>query len=116
MADRFLLDENFPASVAALLNKKGFETRSVRNIFGPGSSNGKIAEESARSGEIVITLDSDFLKLHPNPRAKVLHVDVHPAIPTTIIQVLETHLAQCLKLLSSTSRVRLTYRGPETGA
>ncbi len=112
MAERFLLDENVPSSIIELLKKKGFEVRIVREVFGPGSSNGRIAEEAYRSGEIIITLDSDFLKLHPNPKAKILLVDVHPAIPGTIGQVLESHLTRCIQLLKTGRTVRLTQTGP----
>ncbi len=116
MAERFLLDENVPASVVSFLKKKGFDVRSVREIFGPGSSNGRIAEEASRSGEIIVTLDSDFLKLHPQTKARILHVDVHPAIPSTVNQILDTHLAQCITLLAEFSKVRLTRTGPETSS
>jgi hypothetical protein len=52
LAERFLLDENVPSSVIELLRKKRFEARSVIQALGSGTSNGRIAEEAARSGEI----------------------------------------------------------------
>ncbi len=116
MAEHFLLDENVPSSVIQLLKKKGFEAKTVLEVFGPGSSNGRIVDEASRSGETIITLDSDFLKLHPNPEAKILLIDVHPAIPSTIGQALESHLAQCILLLKSTRKVRLTQTGPTSSA
>jgi len=112
LAVRFLLDENVPSSVIELLKKKGFQVRTVREVFGPGSSNGRIAEEASHSGEVVITLDSDFLELHPNPKAKILVIDVHHAIPSAIRQVLESHLARCIQLLDSARKVKLTQTGP----
>ncbi len=112
MAERFLLDENVPSSIIELLKKKAFEVRTVREVFGPGSSNGRIAEEASRTGEVIITLDSDFLKLHPNPKAKILLVDVHPAIPSTISHVLESYLSRCIQLLKTALNVRLTQTGP----
>ncbi len=116
MAERFLLDENVPSSVIRLLKKKGFEAKTVLEVFGPGSSNGRIDEEASRSGETIITLDSDFLKLHPDPKAKILLIDVHPAVPSTIGQALESHLAQCILLLKSTRKIRLTQTGPAPSA
>ncbi len=112
MAERFLLDENVPSSVVALLRKKRFEVRTVMQVSGPGTSNGQIAQEASRSGEIIITLDSDFLKLHPNPRAKIIFVDVHPAIPSIIGQVLDAHLEHCVQLLRTNQRVKLAKTGP----
>jgi len=112
LAERFLLDENVPSSIIELLRKKRFEVRSVIQAFGAGSSNGRIAEEASRSGEIIITLDSDFLKLHPNPKTKILIVDVHPAIPSSISQVLDAHLEHSVQLLKTVSRVKLTKAGP----
>lgn len=82
------------------------------DVFGAGSSNGRIAEEASHSGETVITLDSDFLKLHPNPEAKIIFVDVHPAIPSVVGQVLEAHLEHCIQLLKSVRKVKLTKTGP----
>ena len=112
MAERFLLDENVPSSIIELLRKKQFEVRSVIQAFGPGSSNGRIVEEASRSGEIIITLDSDFLKLHPNQRTRILIVDVHPAVPSTIGQVLDSHLDHSLQLLKKARTVKLTEAGP----
>lgn len=112
MAESFLLDENVPLSVIQLLKKKGYEAKTVVDMFGPGSSNGRIVDEASRSGETIITLDSDFLRLHPNPKAKILLVDIHPAIPSTIGEVLESHLTHCILLLKSAQKIRLTRTGP----
>ena len=112
MAERFLLDENVPSSIIELLRKKRFEVRSVIQAFGPGSSNGRIVEEASRSGEIIITLDSDFLRLHPNPGTRILIIDVHPAIPSTVGQVLDSHLDHPLQLLKKARTVKLTKAGP----
>lgn len=112
MAERFLLDENVPSSVIELLKKKQFQVRKVLEVFGAGSSNGRIAEEASRSGETIITLDSDFLKLHPNPKAKIILIDVHPAIPSIIGQVLDAHLEHCIQLLKSVRKIKLTKTGP----
>jgi predicted nuclease of predicted toxin-antitoxin system len=116
LGERFLLDENVPSSVIQLLKKKGFEAKTVLEVFGPGSSNGRIVDEASRSGETIITLDSDFLKLHPSPKAKILLIDVHPAIPSMIGQALESHFAQCILLLKSSRKVRLTQTGPTSSA
>src|SRR3989441_10982918 len=94
-----------------LLRKKRFEVRSVIQAFGPGSSNGRIVEEASRSGEIIITLDSDFLKPHP-PGTRILIIDVHPAIPSTVGQVLDSHLDHSLQLLKKARTVKLTKAGP----
>jgi predicted nuclease of predicted toxin-antitoxin system len=112
LAERFLLDENVPSSIIELLRKKRFEARSVIQALGPGTSNGRIAEEAARSGEIIITLDSDFLKLHPNPGTRTLIIDVHPATPSMIGQVLDSHLEHSVQLLKKARRVKLTKSGP----
>ena len=98
MAERFLLDEDVPSSIMEFLRKKRFEARSVIQALGSGSSNGRIMDEASRSGEIIITLDSDFLKLHPNPRARILIVDVHPAIPSAVGQVLDFLFDHSLQL------------------
>jgi len=70
LAVRFLLDENVPASILVFLKKKGFEARSVRDVLGAGSSNGKIAGEASHSGEIIVTLDADFSEIAPRPASE----------------------------------------------
>src|SRR5207245_9161137 len=104
--------ENGLSSIMGLLRNQRLEARTVIQAFGPGSSNGEIVEEASRSDEIIITLGSDFLKLHPNPRTRILIVDVHPAIPSTIGQVLESHLDHSLQLLRKAQTVKLTKAGP----
>ena len=95
-----------------LLKDKRFKARTVIQAFGPGSSNGRISEEASQSGEIIITFDSDVLKLHPNPTTRIIIVDGHPAIPSTIKQVLEAHLDHTLQLLRRARKVKLTKGGP----
>lgn len=112
LAERFLLDENIPFSIVGLLKRKGFGVRTVLKAFGPGSSNGRISGEASRRGETIITLDSDFLKLHPNPATKIILVDVHPATPSVVGQALEEHLEHCIQILKTASKVKLTKTGP----
>jgi predicted nuclease of predicted toxin-antitoxin system len=112
LAERFLLDENVPSSIIALLKKKRFQVRSVIQAFGPGSSNGRIAEEASRSDEIIITLDSDFLKLHPSPNTRIIIVDVHPAIPSNVARALDIYLEPSVQLLKTARKVKLTKTGP----
>ncbi len=115
MAVRFLLDENVPATVVELLRKKRFQVRRVQDVLGPGSTNGDVAGEASRSGHVILTFDSDFLKLNPALRDKVsvIYVDVHPRIPAEVSRLLDKYVEGCVQLLTQARRIKLTRNGPE---
>lgn len=57
---RFLLDENFPRSVASLLSGKGHETVDLRFIGLLGASDTIFAEKAIEAGAVILTPDRDF--------------------------------------------------------
>ncbi len=112
MEERFLLDENVPVSIIEFLRRKGFQARRVTEAAGRGVSNGHVVDLAARSGEVILTLDSVFLIPRFNQTTKVIVVDVHPRTPPVVTQLLERYLEDCLSLLKTTKVVRVTKTGP----
>jgi predicted nuclease of predicted toxin-antitoxin system len=71
---KFLLDENFPRSVAALLLEKGHETVDLRTVGLLGSSDTVVAEKAIEAGAVILTTDRDFFHTFPNIYAE------HPGV------------------------------------
>ncbi len=63
---RFLLDENFPRSVAAILLERGHETVDLRSIGLLGASDTVVAEKAIEAGAVILTTDRDFFHTFPN--------------------------------------------------
>ena len=62
----FLLDESAPTSILKILKKRAFEVVRLVNIGLLGLKNSEVAELAIRENKVVITLDSDFLRLRKN--------------------------------------------------
>ncbi len=63
---RFLLDENFPRSVAAVLSEKGHEAVDLRSIGLLGASDALVAERAIEMNAVILTTDRDFFHTFPN--------------------------------------------------
>lgn len=57
---KFLLDENVSKELAEALRRLGHEALMIREVLGPGSTNGVIIDEAVKGGYIVITCDTHF--------------------------------------------------------
>ena len=58
---RFLLDENFSRSVAAILLERGRGTVDLRSVGLLGASDAGVAEKAIEAGAVILTTDRDFL-------------------------------------------------------
>ena len=58
---KFLLDENFPKSVAWGLKEKGHEVLDLRSVGLLGASDTVVAEMAINEGAMILTTDRDFL-------------------------------------------------------
>lgn len=63
---RFLLDENFPRSVTALLEEKNHEVIDLGAIGLLGASDALIAEKAIEAGAVILTTDRDFFHTFPS--------------------------------------------------
>jgi predicted nuclease of predicted toxin-antitoxin system len=94
---RFLLDENIPPSLAALLKKIGHEARHVVEIGYTSAPDFKISAFAAQSGEIILTHDTDFgtiLALSGDSKPSVILFRLQATNNLTYIHLLEEHLLE----------------------
>ncbi len=63
---RFLLDENFPRSVASLLSGKEHETVDLRSIGLLGAGDTIVAEKAIEAGAVIFTTDRHFFHTFPS--------------------------------------------------
>jgi predicted nuclease of predicted toxin-antitoxin system len=63
---RFLLDENFPRSVTAILLERGHETVDLRSIGLLGASDTIVTEKAIEADAVILTTDRDFFHTFPN--------------------------------------------------
>lgn len=57
---KFLLDENFPKSVKAILEDLNHDVLDIREINGEGTPDSEIMELAVKENAVVITTDRDF--------------------------------------------------------
>lgn len=67
----FLLDENVPRSLKQFLQKKGHSILLLDELNMRGAVNGEVAKLSIEKNAIIITFDSDFLKLKKDIEKKI---------------------------------------------
>ncbi len=68
---RFMLDENVPASVASMLQRRGHDVERIRDYVPPGSPDPLVATVSERLDAVLVSFDGDFEKIAPRiPRGQ----------------------------------------------
>jgi len=112
----FLLDESAPTSVLKVLKKRGFEAIRLIDIGFIGVKNSEIAELSIRENRIIVTLDSDFLRLRKSllRKVKVIFINVHPRDPLMIAHLVDERVNECIKILKRKNVITLTKEGITT--
>ena len=110
---KFLLDENVPRIIQKLLQKEGYDVLTLEELNMRGVSNGDVAKYALKIDAIIITFDSDFLKLKKEleEKIKAIYIKIHPRDPKVASQILIKHLKLCLKTLKSPGVIILTVDG-----
>lgn len=111
----FLLDEGVPKSVLKILQKMRYDFKRVQDFGTRGISNGAVMSLASSSGRILLTRDSDFLKLKMGTRLlpKVVYLEAFRDDPDKLVLHVETFIEKCIELLSQCSVVILDESGPE---
>ena len=93
---KFLLDENFPKSVAWALKEKGHGVLDLRSTGLLGASDTVVAEMAINEGAMILTTDRDFFHSFPNVYAEhsgVVVIALRQPSREAITQRLEWFLA-----------------------
>ena len=108
---KFLLDENVPRSIKKFLQEKGFKTLTLKELH--GISNGEVAKLSIEKDAIIITFDSDFLKLKKaiEKDIKAIYIKIHPRDPKVARDLLSKEIKSCLAYLEKPGIIILTQDG-----
>jgi predicted nuclease of predicted toxin-antitoxin system len=109
------LDEGVPKSVLKILQNLRYDCKRVQDFGTRGISNGAVMSLASSSGRILLTRDSDFLKLNAGTRhpPKVVYLEAYRDDPDKLAFHVETFIERCLELLSQCSAVILDEGGPE---
>jgi predicted nuclease of predicted toxin-antitoxin system len=94
---KFLLDENISPALADLLKNIGYEARHVIEVGYNMTSDFKIAEFAATTGEIIVTHDTDFgtiLALTGQNRPSVILIRWQSITTLLIFEFLEKYLLE----------------------
>jgi predicted nuclease of predicted toxin-antitoxin system len=62
---RFMLDENVPAGVAAMLIERGHEAEYIRDYVPPGAADPVVATVAQELEAVLISFDGDFQRIAP---------------------------------------------------
>lgn len=93
MVDKFKLDENLPLEAAELLNKSGYDARTVYEEKLAGATDSQIAKMCQDEKRVLITFDIDFSEIAIYPPK------MYPGIVG--LRVKRQDKSQVLKLINS---------------
>ena len=106
----FLLDENVPISVKEVILDLGFNVFTLHDFNKLGIQNGEVAKLALRENAIIITLDSDFLKLNKNlqKKSRIIYIKIHPRDPKKVKELLHNSLKKYISKLDSPCKIVIT--------
>jgi predicted nuclease of predicted toxin-antitoxin system len=94
---KFLLDENISPSLCLAIKDLGYEARHVKHVGLLATSDEIIFEFAQGSGEIIITHDLDYSRIHALSGAtkpSVILIRIEPISNEIIMDFLKTNLEQ----------------------
>ena len=106
----FLLDECAPRKIVNLLRKQGHSIQTLIELKKQGIQNGAVAVLAKNQQAIIITRDTDFLKLERNlqNKSRIIVLLINPPDPTVILHQLNEYLHRCLEHLKNPGKVIIT--------
>jgi Uncharacterized protein conserved in bacteria len=87
------LDENIPKEVREWLIKRGFQLTSVARVDLKGALDQTLGEYASKHKMTIVTLDNHFVHVYQTLKKSgltVVIIKASPAIPSNIIQIIET--------------------------
>ena len=106
----FLLDENVPISVKDIIHDLGFNVFTLHDFNKLGIQNGEVAKLALKEKAIIITLDSDFLKLNKNlqKKSRIIYIKINPRDPKKVRELLHNCLKKYLSELNTPCKIVIT--------
>ncbi len=106
----FLLDENVPISIKAVIHDLGFNVFTLHDFNMLGIQNGEVAKLALKEKAIIITLDSDFLQLNKSlqKKSRIIYIKIHPRDPKKIRDLLHNSLKKYASKLSAPCKLIIT--------
>ena len=106
----FLLDENVPISIKDVIHELGFDVFTLHDFDMLGIQNGEVAKLALKEKAIIITLDSDFLRLNKSlqKKSRIIYIKIHPRDPKKIRELLYNGLKDYISKLSVPCKLIIT--------
>lgn len=106
----FLLDENVPVSIKKVINTLGHKALTLHDFDMLGIQNGEVAKLALNENVIIITLDSDFLRLKKTLQKKrrIIYIKIHPRDPKKIRDIINNNLKNIIPKLKSPCILTIT--------
>ena len=107
---KFLLDENVPVSIKKVINTLGYEAFTLHDFDMLGIQNGELANLALNENLIIITLDSDFLRLKKTlqKKSRIIYIKIHPRDPKKIREIINNNLKNIIPKLNSPCILTIT--------
>jgi len=97
---RFLVDVQLPPALARWIASKGHEAEHVRDRLGADRSDVFLAGASIAAGSVVISKDSDFLRLQADGKPPVIWVRLGNSTNVALLALFELEWQRILDSLS----------------
>jgi len=106
---KFILDENVPSNIKAMLKSYGHEALDMMDLNMLSAKNGEVGKKVVELNAILVTLDEDFLHLKKEIKStiRVIYIHVHPPNPVVVESVLGSNLNSCIARLKRPGVVSL---------
>ena len=107
---KFLLDENIPISIKEVIHDLGFDVFTLHDFDMLGIHNGEVVKLAIKEKAIIITLDSDFLKLNKTlqKKSRIIYIKIHPRDPKKIRELLNNGLKKYTSKLNTPCKLIIT--------
>jgi predicted nuclease of predicted toxin-antitoxin system len=107
---KFLLDECAPRKIIGLLKKEGHSVQTLLELKRLGIQNGAVALLARDQNAIIITRDTDFLKLERilQQNSRIIVLKIHPPNPQVILTQLAQNLNHCIEYLNKPGKIVIT--------
>ena len=113
---KFLLDEGVPKIVLRTMVEAGYDAKRVQDLGPRGITNGEVIKLAFSTERVLLSRDSDFLKLSRRIEKGMLGVVYLQAFrdePDQLASHVSRFISECLSMLKTCEIVALRRDGPD---